>query len=799
MRVPLSWLAEFVDPGEAVDALAHRLTMGGLAVEAIERVGDLDAAIRVGRLEAVEPHPQAERLVVCRVSTGDASHVVVSGAPDLAPGQMVPVALAGARLPDGRTMAAASLRGVASAGMLCSERELGLGDDGSRVLALDAGVHPGIAVRDLPGVADTVLEIDVTPNRGDCLSMLGIAREVAALSGATLHVPRPRLREAGAAANVRVRIEAADGCPRYLARMVRGVQVREAPLWARLRLRRAGMRPINAVVDATNLVMLERGQPLHAFDAERIAEDTIVVRRARAGERLVTLDDAERTLLDRDLLIADPRAPLAIAGVMGGRDSEVRPGTQTLVLESAFFDPASVRRTARRLGLVSQAAYRFERRVDPEQVGPALDRVAALIAEFTGGTVAPGVVAAGAGLPAPATVALRPARAESVLGLRLERGEVRRCLRAIGAGVRAEGKTLLVSPPTHRGDLVAEEDLIEEVGRLVGYDRIPVAAPTAVLAGGRDTPARLLAGRLREALVAEGLSEVVTPPFCAPEHDALVPGIAGGALAPLTLRNPLSAEMARLRRAALLGVLGVLATNRGRGAEFVGVFEIGKGYGVDADGRRQEPRSIALALDGSWPPCGIERRGPAVSFADMKGVIENVLDRLGGEDDTRRWPRATDVPFLHPGKSAWIEAGGARLGVLGTLHPRVAQVLDLSTEIVVAELDFRGVGQYRPARLGVRPLPRYPSVTRDIAMVVDEDFPTDAVRDEVRALGEALIESVRLFDCYRGAPVAPGKKSLAYTIAYRAPDRTLTDDEVNALQENLRRHLAGRFALELRS
>jgi phenylalanyl-tRNA synthetase beta chain len=257
--------------------------------------------------------------------------------------------------------------------------------------------------------------------------------------------------------------------------------------------------------------------------------------------------------------------------------------------------------------------------------------------------------------------------------------------------------------------------------------------------------------------------------------------------------------MGMLRRSPLLGVLGVLATNRGRGAEFVGVFEIGKGYGVDPAGRRQEPRSVAIALDGTWPPCGIERRGPAVSFADLKGVVENLLDRLGGCDEERRWQRATDVPFLHPGKSAWIEAGGVRLGGLGVLHPRVAQVLDLPTEIVVAELDFWGVGQYRPARLGVRPLPRYPSVTRDIAMVVDEDFPTDAIGGEVRALGEPLIESVRLFDCYRGAPIADGRKSLAYTIAYRAPDRTLTDDEVNALQERLRRHLAGRFALELRS
>ncbi|HWP64781.1 MAG TPA: hypothetical protein VNO26_02570, partial [Candidatus Limnocylindria bacterium] len=294
------------------------------------------------------------------------------------------------------------------------------------------------------------------------------------------------------------------------------------------------------------------------------------------------------------------------------------------------------------------------------------------------------------------------------------------------------------------------------------------------------------------------LSEVVTPPFCAPDHAELVPGISGAALAPLRVRNPLSAELGVLRRSVLVGVLQALRTNRDRGAEFVGVFEIGKGYGTGADGQRCEPRGVGLALAGTWPPCGAERRGPAVGFADAKGIVENLLERLGcGE--TPRWPRACDVPFLHPGKSAWIEYAGERLGALGVLHPRVAQVLDLSTETVIAELDFQKLGQYRPGRRGVRPLPRYPSVTRDIAMVVDEDFPADAIRDEVRALGEPLIESIRLFDCYRGAPIPAGRKSLAYTIAYRAPDRTLTDDEVNALQEKLRAHLTGRFALELRS
>ena len=800
MRVPLSWLAEFVEPGASPDELAHTLTMAGLAVDAIEAVGDVDPAVQVARLYAVEPHGQAAQLAVCRVDVGGGAPVtVVSGAPGLAPDQLVALALPGARLADGRSVAPIDVRGVRSEAVLCSARELGLGDDASQVVTFGASVRPGSPLRDLPGVRDLVLEIDVTPNRGDCLSILGIAREVAAMTGRRLTLPRVRVRERGGPAGVTVRIDAPDGCPRYAARVVRDVRVGPSPLAIQLRLQRAGMRAVNAVVDATNLVMLERGQPLHAFDAARIAGDTVVVRRARDGEHMVTLDGEERSLVPGDLLIADPERALAIAGVMGGRDSEVRDDTTSLVLESAFFAPESIRRTARRLGLVSQAAYRFERRVDPAAALPALDRVAALIAEVTGGTVAPGIVTAGPGVPRPATIALRPSRATSLLGVPCERREIRRRLQAIGATARTEGSTLLVVPPSHRGDLVLEEDLIEEVARVGGYDAIPTSVPHVEMRAGRDAPARTIAAAMRQALVAEGLAEVVTSPFCDAGRDAALPGLLGGALRSLRLRNPLSSELGVLRRTPLVGVLDVLATNRGRGAEFVGVFEIARGYGVDASGERQEPRSVAVALYGTWPPSGAERRGSAVSFADAKGIVENLLARFGAGEDERVWRRGDDAPHLHPGKSAVVVAGDTRLGVIGELHPRVAQVLDLPGEILLAELDFWGVGQYRPRHFGVRPLPRFPSVTRDIAMIVDDDFAAGAILDEVRALAEPLIESVRLFDCYRGTPIPAGRKSLAYTIAYRAPDRTLTDDEVNVLQDRVRTHLGRRFALDLRS
>src|SRR6266446_886651 len=766
MRIPLSWLAEFVTWSGPAAALAERLTMAGLKIEAIEEVGQLDRRIVAGRLAAVEPHPEADRVLVCRVQVGrPAALVAVSGAPGLAAGQLVPVALPGARLPD------------------------------------DAA--PGTPLAALPGIADTVLEAEVTPNRGDWLSILGVAREVAAVTGARLRHPRPRPRESGAAAmrEVRVRVQAADLCPRYCARVVRGVGIVPAPLWVRLRLRRAGMRALNAVVDATNYVMLERGQPLHAFDLERLVERRIVVRRGAAGERLTTLDGVERVLEPDDLVIADGRGPVALAGVMGGEASEVTSATRVLLLESAFFAPASVRRTSRRLALPSQAAYRFERRVDPAMVPEALDAVAALIARTAGGRVAPGIVedAPGTKALAPPTIRLRPRRVVALLGTRLARGEIARSLRALGATCRTQRDALVVTPPSFRGDLRLEEDLIEEVARLAGYDRVPVALPEVPLAAGEDTPERRLAARVRRALVAAGLAEMVTIAFTDAETNRRLPGFVGRVLAPLAVKNPLSSETGELRRSPLAGLVRALRLNLALGATFVGAFELGKGYGLDAHGARQEPRAVALLLAGAWPPRGVERTGPPVDFLDLKGVLGGLFAALGLDGERVCWRPAGEIDALHPGKAALVELGGATLGVAGALHPAITQWADLPGEVWVAELDFAELAHYVPRRLALRPLPRFPAVTRDLAVVVDEAFRAGDILEEIRALQNPHIELVRLFDCYRGAPVPAEKKSLAYTIAYRAPDRTLTDEEVNALHAAVLQRLAGRFALEFRA
>lgn len=797
MKFTLNWLREFVRIDLDTAALCERLVMGGLEVESVEERGADLAAVVVGEIVSAAPHPEAEHLTVCEVRGGGGGSVpVVCGAANMKAGDRVAYAPPGAVLPSGRRIEVTEIRGVRSQGMLCSEAELGLSDEARGILIVAADAPLGQPIAAYLGIEDTVLDVAVPPNRGDCLGVLGLAREIAALTGARMLRTRVTVRERGAPAHeaIAVRIDDPAGCARYAARLVRGVRVAASPLWLQQRLRAVGMRPINNVVDVTNFVMLERGQPLHAFDYARLPRPVVVVRRAGVTASIRTLDGIVRTLAADDLLISTGEEPIAIAGVMGGAESEVCEATDAVLLESAWFDPRSVRRTSRRLDLRSEAAYRFERGVDIGGVPAALDRAAAMLKQLAGGDVAPGIVEAYPGLPAPAPIELRPKRMADLLGVALSRSEVVGTLKALGASVGAGPHgTLAVAVPSFRSDLTREIDLIEEVARVIGYHRLPTTMPAVAVEGG-EWPERMRWEReLKRLLAAAGLAEVIPLSFAAARANELFRGVgvSGDAVA---LVNPISRDDAQLRRSLLSGLVSVWQHNRNQGARSLAAFSVGKVFwrvGVPREAWR-----LAGILAGNLLQQGMGG-ARAVEFADAKGVVENVFDQLRLADRIE-WQGLTDAGPFHPGLSAEMRIDGQLIGVLGALHPEVEAELGVEGASWLFELDLEKLLSYSPPRRAFRGLPRFPAVVRDVAVIADEDFASGRVLQFIRQWRRDLVEDVSLFDAYVGEPIPPGKKSLAYSIAYRAAERTLTDEEVNVLHGELTAALCTALGLELR-
>ncbi len=796
MKVLLSWLREFVPITLDTPALCERLSLGGLVVDAVEALGAELRDVVIAEILSTRPHPDADRLTLCEVRTGPgAADTVVCGARNMRAGDRVAWARPGATLPGGRRIEAATIRGVASAGMLCSEAELGIGPADEGILILDAAAPLGMRLAEHLALEDTLLDIDVTPNRGDCLSILGIAREIAALTGTALPRTRLSVREKGAPAAdaIALRIEDPAGCPRYAARVIRGVTIGPSPRWLVRRLEAVGLRAINNVVDVTNYVMIERGQPLHAFDYDTLPRPEIVVRRAGATPTLRTLDDSERALAADDLLITTGAEPIALAGVMGGAETEVRDTTRTVLLESAHFDPAAIRRTARRLDLRSDASFRFERGVDPEGVPAALDRAATLIAQLAGGTIAPGIVEAYPAPERPSPIHLRPKRVEELLGVEVGRGEMSAALKGLGAAIgTAPRGAMMVTPPSWRRDLTREIDLVEEIARVLGYDRIPGALPLVPLERGL-LPARLeWERRLRALLTAAGFHEAVMLSFAAPRANALFPGLEplGD---PVPLANPINRDEPEMRRSLLPGLLGVWRTNRNQRQRGLAAFSIGRVYAQG--GAPREAWRLAGIVVGELPRRG-RGAAPVATFADAKGAGEQIHERQA-EHERVTWQRTDRAPF-HPGQSAALHCDDALIGVVGTLHPEVAFELEVEDACWLFELDTEKLLPYVAQQRVFTGLPRFPAVTRDIAVVVDEGFASERIVQFVHQWQPDLIAEVTLFDAYTGAPIPAGHKSLAYSVAYRAADRTLTDDEVNALQQALRDALTRELGVALR-
>ena len=800
MRVPLGWLAEWIALPEP-DALAEAFTLAGLEVEGIERTGPDLSGLRVGLVLERKPHPNADRLSLCRVDVGEGDAVeIVCGAPNVAAGQRVAVARPGARLPDGRRLERARIRGVESHGMICSAKELGLGGEHAGILVLEPGAPVGTPLDRWLRAGDVILDVAVLPNRGDCLSLVGLAREVRTHFGGELRLPEcaPPEGKHPAAQDVRIEIEDADGCPRYVGRIVRGVRVAPSPDWLRSKLESAGLRPINLVVDVTNLVLLELGQPLHAFDLAKLRGGVVRVRRAGEGEAITTLDAQERKLTARDLVIADAERAIAVAGVMGGANSEVGDATRDVLIESAHFDPARVRHTGRRLGVFSEASMRFERGVDPEGVRRAADRAARLLAELAGGEVSAGVVEARGRAPARcAEIRLEPARVNRLLGTSLAEAEIADCLGRVGVETRGQGGALLARIPSWRNDLVLPEDLVEEVARVHGYARIAASVPRGLLVPGRLPDAWSLAERVRDLLRAEGSLELVTLPFLdARDLDQL--GLAPDDPRRATPRvvNPFVESESQLRSTLVPSLLRVARQNLERQVERLALFEVSRVFRAARTGELPEERLVVAALWSEGGPASPwEAHGPPLFFR-AKGTAERVLAQLARALDLRP---GTREPYLHPGASAEWVVEKEVIGSLGGLHPEVAARFDIPTTAVLLEIDLDRLAALPQRAARYREVSPYPKVRRDLAVLVDAGVHAGEILASLRRSGGPELVSVELFDRYAGAGVPEGKISLAFRLSYQRGDRTLTDEEVAKRGEGLLRMLTERFGATLRA
>ncbi len=802
MKLTYNWLMEMVElPADAAslgpDEVAGRLTQAGLEVEAVRPLAtDLGAVIV--EIKQVEPHPNADRLLVCEVHAGGAPLHVVCGAPNVRPGMKSAFLRAGSVLPSGQAIERRAIRGVASEGMLCSERELGFSDDHQGIMDLPADAPEGEPVRAYLGLDDWMLEVGVTPNRGDCLSILGMAREIAALTGGRVRTPVIPDHLRGHPAELPVAVEIVDParCPRYSARLIEGLRPAPSPPWLRFRLEACGIRSINHIVDVTNYVMLETGQPLHAFDARQIASRRIVVRTAGPARTLTTLDGSERTLHPDDLLICDGDTPAALAGVMGGAGSEVTEETESVLLESAHFDPLTIRRTAKRMGMHTEASHRFERGVDPEGTRRAMDRAVALWEAMGEARVAPGYADVYPGARAPAVITLRHASVGRALGMELAPERIRAILESLGIKIHsATAGALEVSAPSFRFDLTREADLVEELARIHGYDKMPATLPAVRMDAGADDPLLRLMRKTRTLLTTQGLSEVVTLPFCAPRMNETFTGLWDGDGRPVRIANPLRQETDEMRLSLLPGLIGNLRAHAERRSQSSMIFELSKVFSRGRDGGYAERLNVAGLIRGHRPRRGLRAESPEFAFADAKGIVEDLIEGTGGAGI--RWGAAEPPASLHPERFAKVIAEDIRLGHVGELSPRVREELDLPP-CFLFELDFAPMVHYARADFRVRPIPRFPSVERDLAIVVTRNFPSQTVIDWVHGLAQKLIERVEVFDEYTGAPIEEGRKSLAYKVFYRSAERTLTDEEVNGVHEDLTRTLCSEFDATLR-
>ena len=790
MRFSERWLRTLVDPPLSTAALADKLTMAGLEVEELDPAAPPFSRVVVARIESVAPHPNADRLRVCSVDIATSERLqIVCGAPNAAVGMLAPCALEGATLPGGLTIERQAVRGVESRGMLCSARELGLSDDASGLLRLDDGLAPGTDVRTALALDDNLFTLKLTPNRADCLSIIGVAREVAALTGAPLSPPDASVVPVTTQATRALRVEDADACPRFAGRVIEGIDAKaQTPAWMKERLERSGIRAISAVVDITNYVMLELGQPLHAYD-DRLLEGSLVVRFARDGEKLTLLNGQVLTLEADMLLVCDERKPLGLAGIMGGEHSGIADDTTRVYLEGAYWNPAVIQGKTKRLGFVSDAGYRFERGVDFAGCASAVERASQLIVEICGGRAGPLTDRVGA-LPSRDPVRVRPSRVNRLLGVEIGADAIAETFARLRFASTKDGDDFIVTPPSYRFDLAIEEDFIEEIVRLYGYERIP-ATPLAHIPRMLSTSEGYrTATALKRCLVGRDWQEVITYTFVSSAIEAeLAPDATKPRRAPIRVLNPIVAHMDVMRTTLLPGLLETLRTNISRKAPRVRIFEMGRVFRHADPGYAQPLRIGGLAYGDALPA---QWGSPArrVDIFDVKADIEALAS------PRRVTTEADPLPWLHPGRSARVLIDGTPRGFVGELHPRLVLHFELAFAPVVFELDLDAL---LAASLPVaKPVSRFPPVRRDMAIVVDETVSAQAILDALAAAKPPYVDRIEPFDLYRGPHLPSGKKSLAILVLMQDTERTLTDADIDAAMSVLLAALRDRFGATLR-
>jgi len=788
MIITYNWLKEYVDCSLNPEELAHLLTMLGLEVERMESVGvDLDSII-VARVETREQHPNADKLSVCKVNNGREVLDIVCGANNFKAGDKVALAQVGSVLPGDFKIKRSKIRGEESCGMLCSEKELGLAEESAGIMILPASAQLGEPVFAELGLKDTVFEIGLTPNRADCLSVIGIAREVAAKLGTDLRLPRVTVQETGqpVASLAKVEIEDPELCPRYSARHIAGCKIGPSPAWLVQRLKSVGMRSISNVVDITNYVLLEYGHPLHAFDFDLLAGGKIVVRRAADGELFTTLDGQERRLTANDLTIRDGDKGVAIAGIMGGGNSEISDATVNILLESAYFNPSAIRRTSKRLGLHTESSHRFERGADIEVVTAALDRAAALIAELAGGTVAQGIIDRYPQTAVAQPINVKVSKVNGLLGTKLMLADIKEVFQRLTfVADELDGDTLVVTVPSFRVDIEREVDLIEEVARLIGYENIVTTLPKAAL-GGEQVPRQQLFERaLRNYMVAQGYSEVINFSFHHPaspqklliaENDRRAQGIK--------VLNPLVEEQSVMRTTLIPSLLETAAGNLNHRQLDQRIFELRRLY-LPLEGAELPHESLWLGavLTGmresdSW--CQVNT---AVDYYDVKGLVEEMCESFGIREVN--YSIQDLEPYYHPGKSCTISSGSVRLGSFGELHPDVQTNFGLTQPVYTLEMSFDALFQCAVERRDIVPPSRYPDISRDVALLLAEAVTAATIIQTVKSLGLRDLAEVNIFDVYHGEHVPAGHKSIAIRLRYHSHERTLTDEEVNRMHQKV--------------